>query len=150
MTSVSSPMKNGGRKSFLGGLSLVGIGGWMFVSSVVTVLAALIENERGLRFSPGFVWRLIGGMMILAIGFLFLVRSATLSFVIDHQGEAAESDRIGESSQSATLAECRPDSTAGNDQQFGPPKPIVMIRCRRCESLNHERRTECASCGDIL
>lgn len=133
------------------GLSAVAVGGGLMAFAALRAFAVFANGAGNLRIGPLMLAQVIGGGLLLLVGFAAMAGSAhfaagaTMDFDLQPRSPALESERCDEIGDDGFVS--RDDSPIS---QFGPPKPFIMIRCRRCETLNSEHRTNCTACESLI
>ena len=140
MALQKNTVKSPGWSVFGIGVAVTAIGG-----SLLTVLSVQFLNQA-VRGKPVetmgvlTVVTVVGGIYLLSGGFLAMAYST-----IQSDSEAGSvSARISGHGQGNEY------SAGQSAHLFGPPKPIVVIRCQRCKTLNNEHHGTCISCDQLL
>lgn len=122
------------------GVAVTAIGGSLLTVVGVHFLNQAIRGKPVETMGGLTVLTVVGGICLLGGGFLAMVYSA-----IQSDGEAG--------SVAASFSGHRQgneDAAGQSTHFFGPPKPIVVIRCQRCKTLNNEHHGTCIRCDQLL
>lgn len=128
-------------------------GGWLVV--LAAVISAQFAQRGGVSTWLAAQSACAGGLIIG--GFVVMAGSSTFA-----AGQAVEFDRLRDFGEqppnesdvevpaaSADEPEFDEHESTGRVEPadaFRPPKPFIMVRCRRCETLNSEHRNTCTQC----
>ncbi len=130
------------RGLFIFGWGLVGLGGWLLVRMAMMLAIGLL-GQNGPAFQDATLWRLVGGAMLVVTGFTAMAYASASSEYRAVDFEAVNASRIAE-------RESRPSTTEPLEETYGPPCPLISIRCSNCRTLNEQSHPTCIHCGNVL
>jgi hypothetical protein len=122
------------------GVTVTAVGGSLLTAVGLRFLNQAIRGNPPESIGVFTVLTTISGICLLSGGFLAMTLSA-----IHPEGEAesVSSDFPNFHQQADLPAE-------NSAQSFGPPTPLVVIRCQRCKTLNNEHSGTCIRCDQLL